>query len=93
MLNSRGFCWFVIVCLMCICGGAAEPVPVQWLDGQAPSLTTGVSWGVPWSKGAVQPDQALALTTAAGQSLPVQTWPLAYWPDGSLKWSGRGSSA
>ena len=20
--------------------------------------------------------------------MPVQTWPLAYWPDGSLKWIG-----
>jgi hypothetical protein len=26
--------------------------------------------------------------TADGKAIPVQTWPLAYWPDGSLKWSG-----
>ena len=22
------------------------------------------------------------------KSIPVDTWPLAYWPDGSVKWSG-----
>ncbi len=28
------------------------------------------------------------LTDAQGKALPLQSWPLAYWPDGSLKWSG-----
>jgi len=27
-----------------------------------------------------------------GGALPLQTWPLAYWPDGSLKWSGFATS-
>jgi hypothetical protein len=28
------------------------------------------------------------LTAADGKALPVQTWTLAYWPDGSIKWTG-----
>ncbi|MGH8016763.1 MAG: hypothetical protein ACREIA_00465, partial [Opitutaceae bacterium] len=32
-----------------------------------------------------------SLTDSSGQNLPLQTWPLAYWPDGSLKWSGFAS--
>jgi len=36
----------------------------------------------------VPKDQAFALATADGKALPLQTWSLAYWPDGSLKWSG-----
>jgi hypothetical protein len=65
-----------------------EAVPIKWLDVNAPSVPAGVSWGVPWPKGAVAKDQRFALTAADGGSLPLQTWPLAYWPDGSLKWSG-----
>lgn len=44
MLNSKIFQGIVIVCLISTWAGAAESVPVQWLDGQAPSLATGVSW-------------------------------------------------
>ena len=68
--------------------GAAQAVRLNWL-GQTPAPTsTGVSWGVPWPKGAVQKAQAFSLTASDGRTLPLQTWPLAYWPDGSLKWSG-----
>ena len=65
-----------------------QPVPVGWLGGTASPVSTGVSFGVPWPRGTVQKTQAFTLTTADGKTLPVQTWPLAYWPDGSLKWSG-----
>jgi hypothetical protein len=61
---------------------------VNWLDKVSPGTATGVSFGVPWPKGAVKRGQAVELKTADGKTLPVQTWPLAYWPDGSLKWSG-----
>ncbi|PWF47813.1 exo-rhamnogalacturonan lyase family protein [Massilia glaciei] len=67
-------------------GGRAQ-VTVNWV-GDAPPLATGVSWGVPWPQGAVPKSQAFALTGPDGKALPVQTWPLAFWPDGSLKFSG-----
>ena len=65
-----------------------DSVPIGWLGDQAPSISSGVSFGVPWTKGDVQPDEQFVLTNHAGDSLPIQTWPLAYWPDGSLKWLG-----
>jgi len=42
---------------------------------------------VPWAEGAVARSATFSLS-AEGKHLPVQSWPLAYWPDGSLKWSG-----
>ena len=63
-------------------------VSVHWLDGAPPLAETGLSWGVPWPRGAVRKDQTFTLTAADGKALPLQSWPLAYWPDGSLKWSG-----
>jgi hypothetical protein len=66
----------------------AADAPLRWLDKTPPPQNTGVSFGVPWPRGAIKKDQVFALNTADGKGLPVQTWPLAYWPDGSLKWVG-----
>lgn len=91
--NARGFIWRTLLGLFVASGAlvaarAAEPVQVNWVGGEAIPATTGVSFGIPWAKGAVAKDQKFVLATADGKALPVQTWPLAYWPDGSLKWSG-----
>jgi hypothetical protein len=66
--------------------GAVDPVALSWLGSQ-PAAATGVSFGVPWPQGALAPHTALHLH-GANQELPIQTWPLAYWPDGSVKWTG-----
>jgi hypothetical protein len=73
---------------------AAEPaeVPLRWLEPGAPSSAQPVSWGVPWPQGAVMPDTTFALRAGANNDLPVQTWALAWWPDGSLKWSGHAAT-
>jgi uncharacterized membrane protein YgcG len=67
---------------------AAAPVTLNWLDKSPPPASVGVSWGVPWPKGSVTKDQTFALTASDGKSLPLQSWTLAYWPDGSIKWTG-----
>jgi len=54
-------------------------------------VATGISWGVPWTRGAYRKDQRFTLTGSGGSVLPLQSWPLAWWPDGSLKWSGFAS--
>ena len=67
---------------------SGEVVSLGWLDGTPPLITSGVSWGVPWPRGAVSKERTLTLTSAGGRRLPLQNWTLAYWPDGSLKWTG-----
>ncbi len=66
----------------------APRVTLNWLGDRPPQALAGVSWGVPWPKGTVPAGQAFVLRAADGAAIPVQAWPLAYWPDGSLKWSG-----
>jgi hypothetical protein len=66
---------------------------LHWLDG-APASFQGVTWGVPWPQGRVPADSAFVLQPdgAAGHrpgQHRVQSWPLAYWPDGTLKWSAH----
>lgn len=66
----------------------AAEVTLHWLDGSAPPAPSGVSWGVPWPRGTVKKDQTFSLTAADGKVMPLQSWTLAYWPDGSIKWTG-----
>ncbi|UFU03925.1 Tat pathway signal sequence domain protein [Ruania suaedae] len=68
---------------------APEDVPITWLGGGTPAVTTGSRFGVPWERGALSSVDRLALNTDGGDQVPVQNWPLAFWPDGSVKWSGH----
>ncbi|MEP7273438.1 MAG: hypothetical protein ABI882_18200 [Acidobacteriota bacterium] len=75
----------------CALSVAAQPgssVELKWLGDKAPAAATGVSWGVPWPQGKVRKDQAFVLTTSDGKAFPLQSKTLAWWPDGSIKWSG-----
>jgi hypothetical protein len=73
--------------------GARGDVQLHWLDQSPPGVPQGVSWGVPWAQGAVAKDTAFSLKDAQGKDVAVQSWPLAYWPDGSLKWTGFAATA
>ncbi len=78
--------------LVISCRGAAadqdKAVALSWLDGSPPTSPAGVSWGVPWPRGAMAPGTAVVVRTNNGTTIPTQSWPLAYWPDGSMKWTG-----
>jgi hypothetical protein len=77
-----------IVLLFALLPGArAGSVSLHLLDGKPLDLDSGVSFGVPWPQGSVSRDATFRLS-AQGKTLPLQSWPLAYWPDGSIKWTG-----
>ena len=62
---------------------------VRWIDGEAPTeLSGGTTWGMPFARGTVAGTDAVAVCDSAGQRVASQAWPLATWPDGSLKWAG-----
>ena len=61
---------------------------LKWLN--TPALESdGVSWGVPWKKGELLKIEDIQLQNEQQSNLPLQSWPTAYWPDGSIKWSGH----
>ncbi len=70
-------------------GAGVNPVDLHWLEGGVPAEQPGATWGMPWPRGKLAKDTAFAVRTAAGEPVPVQTWPLATWPDGTLKWSAH----
>ena len=69
------------------------PVTLDWLEDGGLGAAPGSTVGVPWPKGAYQEDQTFALADADGKAVPVQSWPIAYWPDGSLKWTAHAVSS
>lgn len=71
---------------------SARQIELGNLPGRDASVRQGSSWGVPFEKGAVRPDAVFELFSG-GTGVPVSTWPLAYWPDGSLKWLGLAAVA
>lgn len=46
-----------------------------------------VTWGVPWKKGEITPNQGFELKNETGEKLPIQSKISAYWQDGSCKWT------
>lgn len=86
MVARRGVMGMAAVVVMAVSAAgfaAAPPVEVHFLEG-SPAVGTGVAFGLPYAKGAVQKGEAFGVQ--GGQAL--QSWPLAYWPDGSVKWMG-----
>ena len=63
---------------------------LNWMRGSLVSESRGTErgtrFGLPWGKGSYRGGQ-LYLKDQSGRSLPLQTEPQAYWPDGSVKWS------
>ena len=87
----RKLCVILLVCVTVNISHFAQdldPIKLSWLGGNPPALSTGVSWGVPLPEGKINPSDNYLLKNDQGLIMPVQSWPLAYWPDGSLKWVG-----
>ncbi|MFI6762422.1 hypothetical protein ACIBF5_25130 [Micromonospora sp. NPDC050417] len=82
-------------------GGTTEAAPVaavvpgpaklRWLDGP-PTSSIGATFGVPWPRGGHQPGTEF-WARVGHDAVPLDSWPLAYWPDGTLKWTGHAIGA
>ncbi len=64
-----------------------EQVCLKWV-GEVPTVDAPVSFGVPFAQGSLVDNKQADLIVPNGKLLPVDMWPLAYWPDGSIKWGG-----
>jgi hypothetical protein len=81
-----------VLCLIVISNKAYAQdetnIELSWLGNAQPDIATGVSWGVPFKEGEIKSVNQFELTNTKGNQLPLQSWKLAYWPNGSLKWVG-----
>lgn len=75
--------------LICCTVAQSSSVKVKWLEA-APDYLGGVTFGLPWPRGQ---HLANATTFTASGDTQLQSWVTAYWPDGSLKWTGHALGA
>lgn len=64
---------------------------LSWL-GKKPQINKGLTWGIPWKKGQLHKTDPLKLVNAVQEEIPLQSWPTAFWPDGSVKWTAHAVS-
>ncbi|MCH7409346.1 Tat pathway signal sequence domain protein [Belliella sp. DSM 111904] len=64
-------------------------VQLNWLGDAKPIHNQGLTWGVSWPKGKIKRNSGFELIADDNQEVPIQSWPLAFWPDGTLKWTGH----
>ncbi|NIK75265.1 hypothetical protein FHS15_000363 [Paenibacillus castaneae] len=68
-------------------------INLRWLNNPS-DIPVGLTWGIPWKEGELHRDEPLALQHAgSGQAVAMQSWPAAYWPDGSVKWSAHAAAS
>ena len=80
--------FFLVAWSLFIAELSAAELSVQWLERTPPAVNVGVSFGVPFKQGEWQRSDVLSAQASQGQGVPAQTRPLAFWPDGSIKWLG-----
>ena len=65
----------------------------RWIDGSGSVRHAGQAFGLAWPRQSLSRSAALGQRMAAqdesGQAVPLQTWIMATWPDGSVKWTGH----
>ncbi|SMF06895.1 hypothetical protein SAMN02745866_00525 [Alteromonadaceae bacterium Bs31] len=66
-----------------------EPGYLSWLEGDEPAAHPFVCWGQPWKAGELAKGEGLKLIAKNGKELALQSWPTAFWPDGSVKWTAH----
>jgi len=66
---------------------------LSWLEGAQPLTKNGTTWGLPWKQGSLKQGDTLCLKNSRGEKVALQSWPNAYWPDGSIKWTGHAIAA
>ena len=65
---------------------------VGWLERPGPSWFGGTTFGVAWPRGEHRAEATFRMQTADGTPIAAHSWPTAYWPDGSLKWTAHAVS-
>ncbi len=94
---SRVTC-YLLVALGCLSFASARPgeirssqdvADVRWVDS-TPKYNSGTTFGLPWPRGQYQPNSTeFTASSDAGEQVQLQSWVTAYWPDGSIKWTGH----
>ncbi|MFH1919227.1 MAG: hypothetical protein ABIP48_04970, partial [Planctomycetota bacterium] len=84
-MRRFSFTWVVLLATVCQATAAEVKISVE-----EPSGVGRIGWpvtsGIPFAEGALADHESSALFAPDGTEVPLQTEPLARWPDGSVRW-------
>lgn len=69
----------------------SERIGFHWMENR--QKLGYVSFGAPWKKGVMHEGDSFLLKNETGKELPVQSKAIAYWQDGSIKWTSHTACA
>ncbi len=81
--------WIAMPATLRAAPAPSGPSIARWIDGGAPEWDAGQTFGMAWPMGKLSKREALTALGDDGRAHPVQSWTAAYWPDGSIKWTGH----
>ncbi|KAB8222780.1 hypothetical protein BDV33DRAFT_229344 [Aspergillus novoparasiticus] len=71
-----------------------KAVKLQCLERHYIKDNSSATFGVPWPRGKYWPDRtAFTCSSHRNKSIALQSWVIAYWPDGSIKWTAHAFAA
>ncbi|MDO4324835.1 MAG: hypothetical protein Q4E24_02175 [bacterium] len=66
-------------------------IRLKWLEEKAEGQTS-CTFSIPWDRGILYNEKSLIMQDPAGRRIETQSSVLAYWDDGSIKWTNHGIS-
>ncbi|KAE8410445.1 hypothetical protein BDV36DRAFT_302755 [Aspergillus pseudocaelatus] len=71
-----------------------KAVKLQCLERYYIKDNFSATFGVPWPRGEYWPDRTIfTCSSHRNKSIALQSWLIAYWPDGSIKWTAHAFAA
>ena len=77
-----------VLCNGCVLAKAQNYAELNWLGDNDPDTRIPVTCGVPWPRAVHKKDTSFKVVDGGGNDVDAGSWPLGYWPDGSVKFTG-----
>ncbi|KAE8375950.1 hypothetical protein BDV26DRAFT_305861 [Aspergillus bertholletiae] len=72
----------------------SKAIKLQCLERRYITEHSSATFGIPWPRGKYWPDRVtFACSSHRNRSIALQSWVIAYWPDGSIKWTAHAFAA
>ncbi len=66
----------------------SQNVKLNWINNHNPADNVTAAWGVAWPRGEMKSVDSLRLLDGS-KNVEMDSWVNAWWPDGSIKWTGH----
>lgn len=89
VMSRLTYCLLTALGCFSLAMSAQDVADVRWI-GSTPKHNSGATFGLPWPRGKYQVNSTtFTASSDSEEQVELQSWATAYWPDGSIKWTGH----